>query len=186
MPPRKFGEGDPRLGPYLVDANGNSNLPQGVLPAYDWSFEPPLEALPGGTAVVPEFRAATIVDPTPWRWAELRMLPELKPDEKNFPLDPLKAGDAHMRKFDDRQTGGSARNWWAHYYNRNVTDYTTDVTKLTNNGFTSKYAGANETFEARDVRYFNWRFIMRNNVAATPPVAPTLESFSMTYRFEKQ
>jgi hypothetical protein len=34
------------------------------------------------------------------------------------------------------------------------------------------------------VRYFNWRFIMKNNVEADPAVSPDLESFAMIYRFE--
>ncbi len=56
MPSRMPGEGDPRLGPYLVNSSGTSVLPAGYLPRYDWSFEPPLEQLAGrhrGGAGVP-------------------------------------------------------------------------------------------------------------------------------------
>lgn len=186
MPRRAFGEGDPRLGPYLVDAAGNSKLPAGVLPSYDWSFEPPLEELPGGTAIVPEFRAAGIVDPEPWVWEQRRLSPDLKPDEKNFPLDPLKAGDAHIRKFDDRALTGGVRNYWTGWYNYHVTEYTREVTRLSDDNFTNDFAGLSEAFNADDVRYFNWRFIMVNNVDANPPISPSIESFSMTFRFERK
>ena len=43
-----------------------------------------------------------------------------------------------------------------------------------------------KTFEASDVRYFNWRLIMKNNVDATPPVSPTIESFAVSFRFENR
>jgi hypothetical protein len=187
MPNRLRLEGDPRLGPYFPDSQGRPALPTGFVPFYDYVFEPPLDSLPGGTAVVAEFRAASIVDPEPWRWSQLpATIKPVQPDEINFPLDPLKACDAHMRKFDDRLVNGRARSYWAYYYNRQVTDYTTDIANLSRDQFTSQFVGANETFRASDVRYFNWRFIMRNNVDATPPVSPSIESFAVAYRFEKQ
>ncbi|MEE9126413.1 MAG: hypothetical protein V3U11_04680 [Planctomycetota bacterium] len=41
-------------------------------------------------------------------------------------------------------------------------------------------------FAAEDVKYFNWRFIMRNNIQADPPVSPRVESFAVSYRFVKR
>ena len=51
--------------------------------------------------------------------------------------------------------------------------------------FTGKFAGPTETFLPSDVKYFNWRFIMKNNVEANPPVSPVIDSFAVTYRFER-
>ena len=75
--------------------------------------------------------------------------------------------------------------YWSYYYNREVTDYTTEPADLANDNFISLYGGPNSPITARDVRYVNWRFVMINNVAATPPIAPSIESFAMTYRFER-
>ena len=194
MPSRTPGTGDPRLGPYLIDGGGQSQLPQGWLPSYSWSLDPPTDQLPAGTAVLPEFRAAGPVDADPWVSASLRgafspvrtsqtIYPS--PDEINFPLDPLKAGDAHIRKYDDRLVGGASREWWAYPYNKNITEYTRDIGDLQSDGFIGRYAGPRDIFLARDVRYFNWRFLMRNNVDANPSVAPAIESFAVTYRFER-
>jgi hypothetical protein len=80
---------------------------------------------------------------------------------------------------------GQIRNYWTYYYNRNVTSYVADPNMLMNDSFLSRYAGPNESFRARDVKYFNWRFIMKNNVEANPPVAPVIDSFAVTYRFER-
>jgi len=51
--------------------------------------------------------------------------------------------------------------------------------------FTSTFAGPTESFLPSDVKYFNWRFIMQSNVDATTPISPKLQSFTVTYRFEK-
>lgn len=169
---------DPRLGPFF-----GMNMPNDVLPRFEVAFEPPLETLPGGTSVIAEFRGAGIVDPEPWAAKQNNYQPP--PNPKNFPLDPLKAGDAHIRKYDDRPVNGQARNFWTYYYNRNVTTYVNNPNKLMDAAFTSQFAGPNEAFLPRDVRYFNWRFILKNNVDANPPVSPTIESFAVTYRFEK-
>lgn len=196
MAPRTPGTGDPRLGPYLIDAAGNSSLPTGWLPAYGWNLDPSPEALPGGTAVLPEFRAAGPLDTTPWAFSSNRgsYFPSrsgaefVAPDVSNFPLDPLKAGDAHIRKYDDRALtgGGGDREWWTYFYNKNVTGYTRDIGDLQRDTFTVRYAGANDRFLARDVRYFNWRFLMRNNVESNPAISPSIDSFAVTYRFERQ
>ncbi len=196
MPQRNYGEGDPRLGPFFVDSAGSTKLPTGVLPNFDWSFEPPLESLPSGTGIVPQFRAASMVDPAPWRWTNLNgaragspakaYYHGEQPTAENFPLNPFIAGDAHMRKYDDRLVNGQARNHWAYYYNRQVTSYTTDINEMMESNFLVNFVGPNETLAPDEVKYFNWRFIMRNNVEATPPVSPSVESFSVTYRFERK
>ena len=100
-------------------------------------------------------------------------------DATNYPLDPLKAGDAWIRKFDDR----NSRNWWTYLYNRTVTSYTPKPNQLMDTSWTNTFSGPNESFEAKDVKYFNWRFVMRNNVEADPPVSPKVESFAVSYRF---
>ncbi|MFO1051387.1 MAG: hypothetical protein U1F36_04175 [Planctomycetota bacterium] len=194
MPARTPGTGDPRLGPYLIDAGGNSSLPQGWLPSYSWLLDPPTESLPAGTAVLPEFRAAGPIDSDPWAYIALRGIynpPRNStanfpaPDAVNFPLDPLKAGDAHIRKYDDRLVSGQSREWWTYLYNKNLTEYTRDVGDLRSDAFVGRYAGPRDVFLARDVRYVNWRFLMRNNVDANPPVSPAIDSFLFTYRFER-
>ncbi|MEM7198806.1 MAG: hypothetical protein AAF628_00970 [Planctomycetota bacterium] len=179
---------DPRLGPYF-DPFDRTAL-QGVMPSFQHNFEPPIEQQPAGTSLVAEFRGAGVVDegtmtlPGPWAAARGQLRPA--PDPINFSLDPLKAGDAHIRKADDRPFGGSARNGWTHYYNRNVTDYVADPNDLMDEEFTTQFAAPNEAFLPHDVRYFNWRLVFGNNVDASPPVTPRIESFLVTYRFEDQ
>jgi hypothetical protein len=171
-----IGSADTRLGPYF--------LPSEWRPNFTHSFQPALESLPGGTAVDVEFRGASIVDPEPWRASQEGYTPV--PTPKNFSLDPLKAGDAGIRKFDNRPTGagGTARNWWTYFYNRTVTSYTDNLNTLMNPAFTDQFAGPFEEFRPEDVRYFNWRFLMTNNVEASPPISPTIDTFMVTYRFE--
>ncbi|MEE2888151.1 MAG: hypothetical protein VX951_12045, partial [Planctomycetota bacterium] len=48
--------------------------------------------------------------------------------------------------------------------------------------FTDRDSGPYESFQPKDVKYFNWRFIMKNNVESSPPVSPQIESFSIAYR----
>jgi hypothetical protein len=178
---------DPRLGPYVK--------PAGSLPAFVHEFQPPLEDLPGGTSIVTEFRGASIVDPVdpqannssgPWRAFEDGFFPV--PNFVNFALDPLKAGDAHIRKFDDRPssfTGGASRNWWTYFYNRTVTTYTESLNTLMDPVFTTSFGGPLESFLPEDVKYFNWRFLMSNNVDASPSISPTIDTFMVAYRFEE-
>ncbi|HEB51904.1 MAG TPA: hypothetical protein ENI87_01485, partial [bacterium] len=145
--PHRVPEGfaDPRLGPFYL-VNGQTNLPQGVLPSFAYEFDPPLSELPSGTSIVAQFRGASPVDSTPFYWNAHVSSPgtlypapnpplnpgvttderqQLRPTADNFPLDPYKAGDAHMRKWDTRQIPGTsqARNWWTYLYNRTVTSY---------------------------------------------------------------
>ncbi|MCC6670157.1 MAG: hypothetical protein IT458_03795, partial [Planctomycetes bacterium] len=178
---------DPRLGPYF-----SGTQPADRLPVFNYEFEPTLDKLPGGTSVTVEFRGAGVIDKLsqvsatvfgPWRAKEDTY--RTVPDEENFPLDPFKAGDAHIRKFDDRSLNGQPRNTWTYYYNRNVTEYAQDPNALMDIRFTSQFAGPNESFQPQDVKYFNWRFLMKNNVDVVPPATPSVQSFAVTYRFER-
>ena len=197
------GFGDPRLGPFYLQ-NGTSTRPANVVPQFAYEFDPPLTSMPPGTSVVPQFRAAGIVDPTPWYWDKYintttglgppapnpwsaAERAALKPTASNFALDPWKAGDAHIRKWDTRPIpgGSTARNWWTYFYNRTVTDYVEDPNTLVTPVFTSKFNGPNEAFTPRDVRYVNWRFVTSNNVDAVPPVSPAIETFALSYRFTR-
>lgn len=197
---------DSRLGPFFTNpTSGAVQLPLDMAPVFAFELDPPNST--GGTSVVPQFRAASIVDPTAWYWNEwvseaatLYTVPQttpptprsvlvdqLRPDAVNFPLDPFKAGDAHIRKFDDRPLPGSssARNWWSYLYNHTVTTYVQDPNTLMDPTYLSGFAGPNEGFTPRDVRYVNWRFLMTNNVDASPPVTPSIETFALSYRFQR-
>jgi hypothetical protein len=158
---------DPRLGPYKTT---------GMLPDFAVDFEPPLSTLPPGTTVIPEFRGASRLDYQSGHWPSIG---GNRTDATNYPLDPLKAGDAWVRHWDDR--GGRA--WWTYLYNRTVTNYVADPNTLMDIRYTSKFASPREPFEPKHVKYFNWRFIMKNNIEAEPPVSPKFESFAMSYRF---
>lgn len=202
--PHRVPEGfaDPRLGPFYL-AGGVSTMPANVLPTFAYEFDPPLSQLPSGTSLVAQFRGASVVDPTPWYWNawmsaaspiypasafDAGMRTQLRPTAANFPLDPYKAGDAHMRKWDTRPIPGTstARNWWTYLYNRTVTRYVEDPNQLMSPAFTSQFAGPNEAFTPRDIRYVNWRFVTSNNTDANPPVAPIIETFALSYRFSQQ
>lgn len=198
------GFADPRLGPFYLQ-NNVSTLPSNVRPTFAYEFDPPLSQLPAGTSLVPQFRGAGPVDATPWYWNswmatssslyptipgigfDASMREQLKPTAANFPLDPYKAGDAHMRKWDTRAIpgGSTPRNWWTFLYNRTVTSYVEDPNDLVTPAFTAQFAGPNEAFTPRDIRYVNWRFVTSNNTDAVPPVAPTIETFALSYRFQK-
>ncbi len=203
--PHRVPEGfaDPRLGPFYL-ANGQPSLPADVLPSFRFEFDPPLSQLPSGTSFVPQFRGASATDPTPWYWSawinngsplfptntyglSVRQV-QLRPGPDNFPLDPYKAGDAHMRKWDTRPLAGSsqARNWWTYLYNSTVTSYVEDPNQLMDPAYTIQFAGPNETFNPKDIRYVNWRFIAGNNADASPPISPTIDTFALSYRFQRQ
>jgi hypothetical protein len=202
------GFADARLGPFYL-VNGSPVLPANVLPSFAFEFDPPLSQLPTGTSIVPQFRGAGAVDPNPWYWTAWMQSPtplfpapippappspappnfydpemraQLRPTAGNFPLDPYKAGDAHMRKWDTR--GG--RNWWTYLYNRTVTSYVEDPNDLMDPSYTIQFAGPNEAFNPQDIRYVNWRFIARNNADANPPVSPSIDTFALSYRFQPQ
>nr|MCU0294833.1 hypothetical protein [Candidatus Nanopelagicales bacterium] len=201
--PHRVPEGflDPRLGPFYL-VNGASTRPANVVPQFAYEFDPPLQNLPAGTSVVPQFRGASIVDGTPWYWdrwirVDTPLFPnatfneaarqQLKPTPENFALDPYKAGDAHIRKWDTRPIPGSSssRNWWTYFYNRTVTRYVNDPNQLMDPNFTIQFKGPNEVFTPNDIRYVNWRLVTSNNTDATPPVSPSIETFSLSYRFQR-
>ncbi|MBL8729677.1 MAG: hypothetical protein JNM25_14705 [Planctomycetes bacterium] len=201
--PHRVPEGfaDPRLGPFYL-VNGVSTRPANVVPSFAYEFDPPLDQQPAGTSVVPQFRGAGVVDGTPWYWNQwmntttpLYPAPDftaaarqqLKPTPENFPLDPYKAGDAHIRKWDTRPIPGSGttRNWWTYFYNRTVTRYVDDPNLLMDPNFTIQFKGPNEVFTPNDIRYVNWRLVTSNNTDASPPVSPTIETFAMSYRFQR-
>jgi hypothetical protein len=206
--PHRVPEGfaDPRLGPFYL-AGGVSTVPIDVLPTFAYEFDPPLSQLPAGTSLVPQFRGASVVDPTPWYWNAMISAPnalypdaanppvpgqlsasmrtQMRPTAANFPLDPYKAGDAHIRKWDTRLNAGVARNWWTYLYNRTVTSYVENPNELMDPAYTIQFAGPNESFTPRSIRYLNWRFVTSNNADAVPPVAPTIETFALSYRFER-
>ena len=162
---------DPRLGPFDITDR---------LPNFIYDFEPPLDNLPAGTAILTEFRGASVLDsPGSQYWP---VVGTNKTTTENFPLDPLKAGDAHIRHWDDRGN----RQWWTYLYNKTVTSYTEEPNDLADTAFTNQFSGPNESFEAKQVKYFNWRFVMRNNVEANPPISPKIESFAVSYRLNKQ
>jgi hypothetical protein len=209
-PPDSSAPPDPRLGPFFNPAAGD-RLPQGFLPTFGYDIDPPVSTLPAGTAIVPQFRGAGIVDPTPWYWdnwinngipsngpmygptdpayaanlAAVKAL--LKPTADNFALDPYKAGDAHIRKFDDRNIPGTSqvRNWWTYFYNRTVTGYFQDPNQLMDPAQLQPFGGPAEGFTPRDVRYINWRLLMSNNLDTDPPIAPVIDTFTFSYRFER-
>jgi hypothetical protein len=52
--------------------------------------------------------------------------------------------------------------------------------------FTTPLRGAQRgVHPAGRIRYVNWRFVTSNNVDASPPLAPTIETFSLSYRFQR-
>ena len=173
---------DPRLGPYDTPLNDLA----GRVPEYSYAFEPPLSSLPPGTTVIPEFRGASTLAHTVGKaslyWPKFDGPGYFGNDttESNFSLDPLKAGDAHIRHHDNR----FGRNWWTYLYNETVTTYTEDATDLSSPAFATQFSSPVQAFEAVDIKYFNWRFIMKNNILADPPISPKIESFSVTYRFQ--
>lgn len=195
------GYADPRLGPFYL-VGGSSTRPADIAPMFTYEFDPPLSSLPGGTSLTPQFRGASAVDPTPWYWQKWistvnALYPtnpydqqaartQLKPSADNFPLDPFKAGDAHIRKWDTRPIpGSSSRAWWTYFYNTTVTDYVNDPNQLMDPAFTLSHSGPNETFTPAQVRYMNWRFVTTNNTDANPPVSPSIETFALSYRFQR-
>lgn len=165
---------DPRLGPYAMGSEA---------PEFQYLLDPPASRQPAGTSVVPQFRAAGAVDPQPWTFAEeVPPLNFARPDADNVPLDPYKACDAHIRKYDDR----SGRACWTHYYQRVVTDYVQDPNTLFTPAFTAQYVQPGQPFTPPDIRYVNWRLLMSNATELNPPVSPAIDSFILAWRLPPQ
>ena len=95
--------------------------------------------------------------------------------------------DVRRYRFYDRRpfNGGQPRNYWSFYYTEHITDYTTSINDVMNADFLGQYSGpnSNDNLTPRNVVYFNWRFVMTNNVETQPAVSPVIESFAVTYRF---
>ncbi len=159
-------DGDPRLGPFF---GGSPQL--GVLPRFSWATEPFGSEQAGGASAVVEFRVASQVDQAPWRALnENYPLPTVD----NVPLDPRIAGDAHIRKWDDRI--GAFR----YLYHEHVSGWHDDVDELfSQSGLDAHSATA---WAPRDVQQFGWRFVLTNG----GDVAPELDSFWVAWRFERE
>jgi hypothetical protein len=171
-----------RVPPGFADPRLRPPAATGMLPEFTWTLDPPASRRPAGTGVALEFRGAGPVDPEPWLWREENVLSTTggytRPDERNVPLDPRKACDAHIRKFDDRD----GRNTWTHFYQRVVTDWVGDPNRLTNEAFTARYGTPREPFTPADVRYVGWRLRLANAADANPPVSPTIDSLQLAWR----
>ena len=187
-----FASLDPRLGPYFAPGE----RPPETVPDIDHQIEPPARELPAGTTVTAEFRGASAVDSAPWFFEEqlalrgavgLAMQGCTRPTADNFPNDPRKAGDAHVRKFDSRRSpynpSVSNRDFWTHFYNRTVTDYVEDAELLRDRIWLQQFVATSETFGPGDIAYFNWRFLMTNAMDSNPAVGPAIESFAVAYTF---
>ena len=166
---------DPRLGPF----------PRAQAVDLSWFIDrADLDPRDGGTITV-AFRAAGPVDYDPWRWRALGANPALKPDRINFPLDPLKACDAHIRKFDDRKGPiGAPREDWTHLYNRRITDYFDEPERAFDADYLGRYGRAEDPFTPRDVRYLNWRLVLENGSGRGRPTSPIIDTFALAYRLE--
>ena len=68
-----------------------------------------------------------------------------------------------------------------------MTSYVENPNKLMAASFTNQFKGPNplDAFTPQDIRYVNWRFVTSNNAEANPPVSPTIETFALSYRFER-
>lgn len=174
---------DPRLGPF-------DTLHFPIHAAHDLRIAG--GQLPAGTSVHTEFRTAgRLMTPgNNWPISAVLIQPggirydnPTTPD--NFPLDPRKAGDAHIRHFDGREVSSSipSREYWSYQYNHNLTRYTEDPETALSAPWLQQFAGPHEQFGPSDLRYINWRFLMQGNLEASPPVSPALDSFALSYRF---
>jgi hypothetical protein len=171
-----------RVGPSHADPRLRPAATAGLVPEFTWSLDPPASRRPAGTGVAVEFRGAGPVDPEPWLWREENVLANVggytRPDERNVPLDPHKACDAHIRKFDDRD----GRNTWTHWYQRVVTDWVEDANTLADDAFTARYGTPRDPFTPADLRYVGWRLRLANAVDANPPVSPSVDSLMLAWR----
>ena len=65
-------------------------------------------------------------------------------------------------------------------YNETVTTYTEDATDLSSPAFATQFSSPVQAFEVVDIKYFNWRFIMKNNILADPPISPKIPRTRLT------
>jgi hypothetical protein len=68
-------------------------------------------------------------------------------------------------------------------YNETVTSYTEDPNQLMDPAFTGQFSHPTAPFTPKDIEYFNWRFLMKNNVATDPPISARIDTFAVAYRF---
>ncbi|MCB9882234.1 MAG: hypothetical protein H6832_16810 [Planctomycetes bacterium] len=157
---------DSRLGPFTWADDS--------LPKFETWFDPPLSTIPGGTKLIPEFRGADkfLVGNT-----------TLTPG----PHDPLIAGNAHIR------TGNSAARGWSNWmHTERLTTYVSDPNELLDPDFlaTFRATGPGQSvlkgMTPQTMKLVNWRFTFVNNVEVNPTTTPSLDSFALTYRIEKQ
>lgn len=153
---------DPRLGPYTWT---NDSLPK-----FDTWFDPPLSTLPGGTKLIPEFRAAD----------------KFLSNSVARSLDPLIAGNAHIRFGASASTRGW-RNW---QHTERLTTYVSDPNELLDETYLSQFKATGTGTQLigmtpESVKLLNWRFIFENNVQVEPSTSPSLDSFALTYRVQK-
>ncbi len=64
-----------------------------------------------------------------------------------------------------------------------MTRYVEDPNQLMDPAFVEQYSTASDPFTARDIRYVNWRFVASNNTESDPPVAPSIDTFAVAWRF---
>lgn len=159
---------DTRLGPFTW---GNDSLPK-----FDTWFDPPLSTIPGGTRLVAEYRGADVF---------LAGSSTFKPG----PLDPLIAGNAHIR------TGASSvvRGWANWQHTERLTTYVRDPNDLLDPDFLATFRSTGSSSSTtlvgmtpQKLKLLNWRFIFENNVDVNPSTTPSLDSFALTYRIQRQ
>jgi len=146
---------DVRLGPYVFQT--------GDLPLFEAYFDPPLSTQPAGTRLIAEYRGA-----------------DRFRDTNSTALDPLVAGEAHIRFFDS-----STRDWVNHKHTVNLTGYVSDPNELMNQDYLRQFTIANQPLRPQDVKLLNWRFVFHNNIDVNPSTTPTLDSFALVYRIGK-
>ena len=130
--------------------------PPGSVPGVPSGRGPPLSQIPAGTRILAEFRGAD------------RGRGQLQP------LDPLAAGEAHVR-FGNLP----AQRWTRFLHTERLTEYMADPNDLFD-AETLKRSGMRPS----DVRLVNFRLTFANNVDVDPPVAPSLDSFFLTWRIQ--
>jgi hypothetical protein len=143
--------GDSRLGPY-------PDVTAGFEPDFDQWFEPPLSELPVGTSIHPEYRV-------------------LDRGTKNiaFELNPLAAGEAHIRENYLSNTRA-----FDYYFGTAITNYTKDLKELYRADFLNRFG-----IPSTRAQWVNFRLLFENNPEASGSVSASADSFALTYRLRK-
>ena len=167
-------------------------------PDFVYDFEPPLgqNELPPGTSIVTEFRGAEPCSTTTTRtWPRLAQMPvpcspadPSRPNASNFSARSARevgrCRDGSLRQLG--RSAAAARRELAldlHVQPQRSRATRTDPKQLRGRPqWTNTFSGPSSSqFPAKDVKYFNWRFVLRNNVQASPPVSPKLDAFYVSY-----